>query len=264
MRRFVFYNSSSGLDSDAQAFLIATGITDDNIKTAIDTLVKELKVNNIWIKMKAIYPFVGGTASTHKYNLKDARDLDAAFRLIFNGGGTHSVDGYLPNGTNGYADTNFNFVTEAIDKNNFSTGFYVNNNNNQGIDFGADVSPGLTYFYICARASIIGNKAAFNVDRLASTLDSDSLGFYIGNKILTTRKLFKNSIEIATSTASDNGKNFENYNATLGALNRGGTISFYTLKRYAFLFISDGLTDLEISNLNTIVQAFQTTLSRNV
>ena len=54
--------------------------------------------------MKALYPFVGGTATSHKFNLKDPRDLDAAFRLQFNGGWTHNSNGVTPNGTNGYAD----------------------------------------------------------------------------------------------------------------------------------------------------------------
>ena len=94
-----------GIDADALAFITAAAITDATQQTAIDTLVKGMKADGIWTKMKAIYPFVGGTATTHKWNLKDPRDLDAAFRLVFNGGWTHSSNGALPNGTNGYADT---------------------------------------------------------------------------------------------------------------------------------------------------------------
>ena len=70
-----------GVDADAQAFITAAGITDSTQQSAIDTLVKQLKGYGIWSKMKAVYPFVGGTATTHKYNLKDPRDLNAAFRL---------------------------------------------------------------------------------------------------------------------------------------------------------------------------------------
>jgi len=71
-----------GLDPDALAFLTAAGITDATITAAIDTLVLDLKGYGIWTKMKAIYPFVGGTATTHKYNLKDP--VDAMQRLEFN------------------------------------------------------------------------------------------------------------------------------------------------------------------------------------
>ena len=102
------------LDPDAQAFLTAASITNPTISGAINTLVVQMKTDNIWSKMKAIYPMVGGTASTHKFNLKDPRDLDAAFRLVFNGGWTHSANGAQPNGTNGFADTKLNQSANLI------------------------------------------------------------------------------------------------------------------------------------------------------
>ena len=95
----------AGTDADAQAFITAAAITDATQQSAINTLVVDLKTYGIWTKMKAMYPFVGGTASAHKFNLKDPRDLNAAFRLVFSGGWTHNSNGALPNGTNGYADT---------------------------------------------------------------------------------------------------------------------------------------------------------------
>jgi len=49
------------VDADAQAFITAANITNTTQQSAIDTLVKSLKTANIWTKMKAIYPFVGGT-----------------------------------------------------------------------------------------------------------------------------------------------------------------------------------------------------------
>ena len=92
-------------DPDAQAFFTASGLTGTTNLNAINQLVLDLKSYGIWTKMKAIYPFVGGTAALHKWNLKDPRDLDAAFRLVFNGGWTHSATGATPNGTNAFANT---------------------------------------------------------------------------------------------------------------------------------------------------------------
>ena len=94
-------------DPDANAFLTAAGITDPTISSAICTLVKSMKADGTWAKMSAIYPMVGGTATTHKFNLKNPADTNAAFRLSFVGGWTHSANGALPNGTNAYADTFF-------------------------------------------------------------------------------------------------------------------------------------------------------------
>ena len=97
-------------DPDAQAFITAAAIADPTQQAAINTLVVDLKGYSIWTKMQALYPMVGGTASTHKFNLKNPLDTDAAFRLVFSGGWTHSANGALPNGTNAYADT---FITPS-------------------------------------------------------------------------------------------------------------------------------------------------------
>src|SRR6266536_4458570 len=80
-------------DSDAQAFFTAAGITNLTYKNAINHLVVDLKDAGIWTKMKAVYPFIDSTAAKHKWNLKDPRDLDSAFRLTFHGTVTHSPNG---------------------------------------------------------------------------------------------------------------------------------------------------------------------------
>jgi len=55
-------------DPDAQAFITAASITDPTQQSAINQLVVDLKGYNIWTKFKAIYPIVGGSASSHKWN----------------------------------------------------------------------------------------------------------------------------------------------------------------------------------------------------
>ena len=56
-------------------------------------MVIDLKGYGIWSKLIAIYPFVGGTSFTHKFNLKNPLDTDAAFRLSYVGSPTHSSNG---------------------------------------------------------------------------------------------------------------------------------------------------------------------------
>jgi hypothetical protein len=94
-------------DPDSTAFLTAAGITDPVISNAICNLVVGLKADGLWTQIDAIYPFVGGTAFTHKWNLKDPRDLYVAYRLSFFGGWRHDSRGIQGNGTNTYADTYF-------------------------------------------------------------------------------------------------------------------------------------------------------------
>jgi hypothetical protein len=98
-------------DPDTQAYLTATGL-DVSFAPALDGLVTGLKTAGLWTKMLAIYPFIGGTEALHKWNLKDPRDLDEAYRLTFTGStSSHSTNlGYRPNaqgmvGNGGYADS---------------------------------------------------------------------------------------------------------------------------------------------------------------
>ena len=63
------------------AFLTASAISDATIRGGLNTFDIGLIANSLDTKMKAVYPFVGGTASTHRWNFMDARDLNAAYRL---------------------------------------------------------------------------------------------------------------------------------------------------------------------------------------
>ena len=106
------------------AWIAATGETDLTILGALNTLETDLTTYGLTSKMKALYPFVGGTAAKHKFNFMDARDLDAAFRLTFSGGWTHSSNGALPNGTNGYANSYFNPLTNGLTTASAHLSFY--------------------------------------------------------------------------------------------------------------------------------------------
>ena len=57
-------------DYDAFNFMVRAKITVSSQKAAINALVLTLKSGTLLAKMKAIYPFVGGTASAHRENLK--------------------------------------------------------------------------------------------------------------------------------------------------------------------------------------------------
>jgi hypothetical protein len=270
VRSFVAAVSGGGTDADAQAFITAAGITDATQQSAINTLVTDLKGYSIWSKMKAIYPFVGGTSSTHKWNLKDPRDLDAAFRLVFNGGWTHSSNGVTPNGTNGYANTFFSpaanmsssssHFTQYIRNN--STGFYNDNgifdaSNTNAIALNSRDASG-------NNISIIGNQSTNRI----TTSNTTSIGYHQATRTSNTVfKMFVNASQIGTTnTVNFTGMSTITGNMIIGAtaLNNGSSIVNYSIRNYAFFTLGDGLTDTEAANLYTAVQAYQTTLSRNV
>jgi hypothetical protein len=244
------------LDPDATAFFSATGITDPTIQGAINTLVVDMKADGTWSKMKAIYPFVGGTATTHKFNLKDPRDTNGAFRLTFNGGWTHSANGVLPNGTNGFADT-FIVANNTLSLNSTHLSVYSRTN----IDISAPSIANSTGAFASETSLWLKSTnllfARINSNIVASLANTNSTGFYIGNRNSSTQiAVFKNNTK-TTFTQNSNGIGFISYKI-------GGINTFFDNKQYAFATIGDGLSDTEASNLYTRVQAFQTTLGRQV
>ncbi len=99
---------SGGVDPDVAAFLTATGITDTTTVNAITDLVADLKGNTtagggtFWAALDIIYPFVGTSATSMKYNLKDTTQ----YTLTFNGTNTFSSNGLDFGGTTSdYAQT---------------------------------------------------------------------------------------------------------------------------------------------------------------
>jgi hypothetical protein len=248
-------------DSDAQAFLNSAEITDLTQANAINTLVTDLKAQGLWTKMKAVYPFVGGTASTHKWNLKDPRDLDAAYRLVFNGGWTHSSTGALPNGTNGWADTRLN-AASVLSLNSSHLSYYSRTDaNSLTIDIGNynGLNSGNHLFlrYLNSAYVRISDEDTSAISR------PNSLGYYIGSRTSSTIKsAYINNVKTSLNI---NSVSLANNNIALAAMNDVilGRI-YFSNRQTAFASIGDGLNDTESAALYTAVQTYQTTLSRNV
>lgn len=251
-------------DANAQAFLDAAVITDQTQANAVNTLVTDLKTYGLWAKMKAIYPFVGGTATTHKWNLKDPRDLDAAYRLAFSGAWTHSSTGALPNGANAYADSFF-IPSTALTLNSSHLGFYSRTNNTTGIDDLSAVVVGDTQ----NMRIIINLTGSLYVDLNSATervtgANANSTGFYQASRTSSTSlKVYKNNTTFGTNTSANTGT-LPIISMYIGAAHRGTGAINYSNRECAFATLGDGLSDTEAANLYTAVNKFQTSLSRNV
>jgi hypothetical protein len=252
-------------DPNAQAFITATGITNTIEQNAINTLVVNTKAAGIWDKVKAMYPFVGGTAALHKWNLKDPQDTNAAFRLVFSGGWTHSSTGATPNGVNAFANS-FLVPSTILTQNSTHISYYSRTNSNlTEVEIGA--ANGSNSFDNKLVLEIrTSNLTYYNINSTSTYIthsDTDSRAFYIGNRTASNVvNGFRNNLKLATgTTASTTPSTASVY---LGAINRNGTVAFYSTKQCAFASIGDGLTDAEALNYYTIVQAFNTTLGRQV
>jgi hypothetical protein len=256
------------IDPDAQAFITAAGITDNTQKTAINTLVVSMKGFGIWTKMKAIYPFVGGTATTHKWNLKDPQDTNAAFRLVFNGGWTHSANGALPNGTNAFANTFLNSNT-SLTLLNTHLSFYSRTAaiGNAQRDIGAYMGLySVPSFGIGTNTGVlISDHYWFTTNRMSRSIPN-AQGLMLTSRINdTTHKAYRNGIQLgATDTVSNSTNTMPNAGLFIGAVNSDSGATGFSNKQYACASIGDGLLDSEAADFYLCVQQFNTTLNRQV
>jgi len=258
-RSILNVQAPAGIDADAAAFLTAAGITDATIEGAIDTLVKSLKSNGLWSKMIAIYPLVGGTASTHKWNLKDPRDLDVAFRLTFVGSPTHDANGMQGNGTSQYANTHLNPFS-VLSLNNASSFFYTNLNSGTGVDFGAFNGGANTGFQVNKNnaSSLFVTRA--NQGSTNTIAGNTNNGFFGISRTNSSNYVINQEGSLQTVNLSSVA--LVNLNIFLTALNVAGSPDFYSARRYAFYCFGEGLNSTEQGNLKTAVDTFQTALNR--
>ena len=190
-------------------------------------------------------------ASQFKYNLVNPVDSDAAFRLVFNGGWTHSSNGATPNGTNGYADTKL-VPSSVLSTSNYSLGFYSRTDvNGSYTQMGSN-----SLFQIYAR---LGNAIYYDVmypSRITVT-NASSLGLFNFSRTTLNRvDGYKNGVNIGNNTTT--------VSSLPNDVLRVGAGYIYSPNELAYAYVSNGLTDTEAANLYTRVQAFQTSLNRQV
>lgn len=263
--------------SESNAFFAAnTGLSDEQ-KTAVNNLVIALKAIG-WSKFKAVYPFIGGSASAHKWNLINPADTDAAFRLTFAGGWTHDANGALPNGTDGYANTHFEISgntppdppdTDLDDIENFHVGFYNR----------TATAPGASDYFLFGvqRSGLSIGWDVYNTDRFSIGMgegadavnvnpvtDFDRLCI-ISRTANNSAKAFRDATQVGTTVTNTYNEIISvSTPMYISALNSAGTAALFGYQQCAFFSIGAGLSDAEVTALNTAVTNFQTELSRNV
>lgn len=247
-------------DTDVLAFIsrvtTAGGTLTETEQIAVNQLVLSMKSAGIWTLMKAIYPMVGASAAACAQNLKSSN-----FTGTFTAGWTFANTGVTPNGTSAFMNTGLN-VSTNISLNNVHFSVYLRTNSDgTKVDlgvFGGDNS-GLNIFTRFGNAQY----TRLNEEDTATVSTTDSRGFRLGIRNSSTQKnVFINNTKTTLNTNSNSLINLPIY---IGALN-DQTLGarFYSDRQNAFASIGDGLTDTQASDLYTAVQAFQTTLSRQI
>jgi hypothetical protein len=257
MRRFVYYNAASAgvvLDPDAEAFLLAAGITDPTITSAVNDFVIGAKTTTLWSDLYVILPVVGGNSTTTRYCMKTALT-----KVTWYGGVTHNSDGVEFNGTNGYGEVDWNApntynrtavesVKDSVAGNEGWSGVF------SGQVFGVQlrrtgggnletVALGLNTL-----AAVNISNRPFGIRTMVVEANATNGGKHYHEDVL---------IHQATPNANPNGLNY-----FIGALNSSGSPILYNRRKENFFAFGNSLTPTQISQLTTLINNFNTTLGR--
>jgi hypothetical protein len=241
-------------DVDAKKFIDSCGITGSTQKFAINNFVKQLKDSSLWTKFVAVYPMVGGIEATIKWNLKDPRNSDDAYRLTFYGNPVYSSTGLLLQTTSDYADTHLSDAVLIYDDNSIS--YYSRTQNTvSGYDMGC-----------------YDQGSPFNEMAIYHSSDASNwFGYYdFGPTPANTKGLFMLSATASNVTWYENGtvKNSRGaapvpgstgFSILIGTVSRAPSVG---MRECALATIGKGLTDAQSLTFYRIVQNFEATLGR--
>jgi hypothetical protein len=221
----------------------------------VNYIVTNLKASGVWDKSKAIYGMVGGTAAAHKWNWKDMRDLDAAFRLISEGAGTitHNSNG-ATGGSNVIYNTFFN-TSSFLAGNMHMSNFVTVDNSTADAAMGFQSNNAVTINMI-ARKNGLTNQSLKGLTNIISEIYAPILnteGYHISTITENTiNYLFKGVKQISTSSASS----LLSSDGNIILLGRRSPL-IGSFKTYGLYTIGDGLTDTEAISTSNIINFAQ-------
>lgn len=253
-------------DADAQTFITTAGITNTTQVAAICQLVADLKSTGVWSLLNAVYPFVGGSATTHRYNLKNP----STYLITWFGGATHSTNGVQFNNINSYGDPGYVESTIETFGSTHRAVYDRSNINDFGCQIGVlGAGGGYQRNYMANKYNNNYYMDVYDVQDFYGRLTAaspDSRAFWLNSRTSLAAggfKVYKNGVSINTTTNANVGSQ-PNVGTWIGALNANGSLSQPTGHQLAFASMGTGLTGTQVSSYYTAVQTFQTTLGRQI
>jgi hypothetical protein len=255
-------------DADAAAYLSAVvsagGTVTSPMSAATNNMFLALKSNGLYSLIDCMYPVLGGTAGSHKFNAINPIDTNGAYRLTFAGVWTHNASGMTTNGlASTYADSYYNaqlVVSGAADQ---SISIYTTNQSSKGVqDIGSTNIPLGTIevgIYTSFGSLFIPNiKSAASGYLTYSQPTQQGIGYYVASSTGTNTLGTKDGALVVNAAQIPAFTNLTHYvGNTNGNVNNGNpsTIIFASFGRQ--------LTSAQMTILSSIINAFQTALGRN-
>jgi hypothetical protein len=248
-------------DIDVLNFINATGIDNNTQAVSINTLVVGLKSNNLWTKMVAVYPFIGGTATTHKYNLKDPRDVDNAYRILWNGAIIHSSKGVAFNRSS-YGDTRLEPFQVLTNPTQSSHGaIYISGSTPYTDNDGALGNSGFGSDGISITVGVQNRMGDYSNIPITVT-DTNGLAVTTRRGLTDASGYIRGAVNRTVDTTTAPSTAGTVANIWIGKMNTSGWSGTPTSTVFSFSSIGTGLTQVDVENLYTLVQAYNTSLNR--
>jgi hypothetical protein len=257
--------SAAAFDADAATYLNAvlvaggTGIT-STVSAATNTMFVSLKSAGLYTKIDALYPFLGGTASSTKWNAKNPVDTNAAYRITWAGGITYTqAKGVIGNGSSGVGNTNW--YQSGTTTGNTTLAYFISQSGTTGFEMGVQYPSGWLVLQASNGTSTRGSINTGGLNVLTGTTNAQAINFFGLTRTNTTQMSFVRAgggvqtINVNTTIG--------NTNAALGVLAALGFGGF-TNKGLGSSVIGVGMTTTELGNLRDIITTFNTTLGRNI
>lgn len=249
------------IDGNAGAYFQAAGISDTTEVVAANTLILGLKAANLWNRIDRIYLISRTSMAAALYCAKSLTQMTAV------NAPTHASTGISFNGTTQYLDCNVapNALTNYL-QNNASFSIYSRSQDWVGASFPmAIAADGATSAGLFANPGL--NRADYRVNQVAvgaSTSNTYPGSFYQGlfacnRSGAAAHQIYRNGSLNNSSTVASAARGSNNW---LIAASTGP--AFYGGPETAFAHIGGSMSAGEQSTFYTLVQAYQTSLGRQV
>lgn len=247
--------NDGGIDPDTRKFIAVSGITSSVQQAALNDFVITLKDSMLWNKFMAIYPMLGADPASIKWNLKDPRDLDAAYRLTFYGTPIYSSTGVLFSTPSDYANTHL-LDSMLPGPNDNAIAFYSDTQNSiSGYDMGCSDSVGPWNEFAIYEAYDNTEFFGFHAHGVTPTITK---GLFIMSSTQGNVKRYDNGL-VTDAKGTAPTTTFTNLPILIGSVSGAPEVG---QKECALATIGRGLNDTEARTFYNIVHAFEIRLGR--
>jgi len=272
--------TAAPFDADAQAYFTAVetagGTLSTSDKNAWNTYVLAKKSEGTWTKIKAVFPFMGGTAAAHAIDAVSATTM-----ITWSGTLTHDGSGVTGNGVNGKGVLTKN-LTQIFSSYNIYVGCYMRTatqQNGNGM-FGTG-NPNSPYQGLFMAGTHIGGDAGSSlftykvgddnskvlcgqVGGIGTPLYPPHAGFYQGNRTASNAAVLNwNNTQLGSSSVA-NGSALPAYTPSVLAIDQIGSYVWYSPDNISFLILGEGFSNSDLTQGNIDVEALQDALNRGV